>query len=376
MTKNKKILIVADLPTHPIDGGNKMCIIQNSELLRNLDYDVYFLLYHRDFIPKHQLEATMNYWGNHFLYFATPSIKRFIWKAKNRLFPRLRGNIDFYTPDSLINFINNLNETYKFTGLLVNYIWLSKLAFCSIQQKAIYTHDVFTYRAQRITSSYKWMSFKPNQEAKALQRFENILAIQNIEASFFSYLAPNSEVITIYSPAKFVSQPILANKNILFFSGAGDLNLLGIRWFINLVYPLIKTENSETKLFIGGGICTLLKDEELPDGVELKGKYEDPSDFYLLGNIVINPVYSGSGLKIKTIEALAHGKWTVTHPHSAEGLFCQHIAPLITTDKPEDFKTAIMQGFIKDNLEIQKNLCQAYINSYNNHIINAYRGIF
>ena len=376
MTNKKKILIVADLPTHPIDGGNKMCIIQNAELLRNLGYDVYFLLYNRDSIPQHQIEATKDYWGDHFLYFATTGINRFIWKVKNRFIPHLRGKVDFYTPRKLLRFVNKAHSTHKFSGMIVNYIWMSRLAECNIPTKAIYTHDVFSNRAQRIASSYKWMSFSPNEEALALQRFKYVLAIQNIEAQFFKYLTPTSEVITIYSPVNFVDQPIENNKNILFFSGGGELNLLGIRWFINEIFPLIKEIIPEAKLLIGGKICSTLNKNELPVDVELTGLYDNPSDFYAKGNIVINPIYSGSGLKIKTIEAIAHGKWVVVHPHSAEGIYKQSTAPLQVAKFKEDFAQKVFDGFNSISLELWKRDCQDYIGSYNFYISEIYKQIF
>ena len=39
----KNILIVSDQATHPVIGGNRMCIMQYAEILRKLNFCVYFL---------------------------------------------------------------------------------------------------------------------------------------------------------------------------------------------------------------------------------------------------------------------------------------------------------------------------------------------
>lgn len=50
------------------------------------------------------------------------------------------------------------------------------------------------------------------------------------------------------------------------------------------------------------------------------GLVADASAAYRLAPLAINPIRAGSGLKIKTIEALAHGRAVITSPSGAEGL--------------------------------------------------------
>lgn len=372
----KKILIAADIPTHPTNSGNKMCILQNASFLESLGFEVYFLLYCRDEFPNKDIEESKKFWGNRMFIWRETKLENIARKIKGRLVSANYSKLDFYCPRKLITYINGLAMEHRFEGLLVNYVWMSRLAYADIPHKALYTHDVFSNRAERIDSEYKWMSFSPDEESKGLKRFKNILAIQNVEASFFSYLAPASKVIPIYSPVEYIDQPSVGNKNILFFSGGGELNLLGIRWFFDKIFPLIRAKDREVRLLIGGKICNLLSTQPLPQNVKLMGLYENPSDFYINGDVVINPVYSGSGLKIKTLEALAHGKWTITHPHSAEGMYDECHVPLLSTSIPDIFANYVIEGFdntkkIKCKLE-----CEQYINALNSYIAKEYMEIF
>lgn len=374
----KRILIVSDCPTHPLTGGNRACILQNAAFLEEMGFDVHFLFVDTTRHQTTEIAQMQAFWGQRFHCFTEKRISNLLRRGKTRLSVSARSAIDNRFPKGLLAFTNRLHQSLCFDGLLVNYIWLSKLAFCNIPKKAIYTHDVFSYRNERV-GNWDWVQFTAGEEAKALRRFRNILAIQDEEAKFFRYLAPKSNVQTVYSPVKYLAQPFAGNANILFFSGNSTLNLEGIRWFILEVFPLVKKCRNNAKLLIGGKICDGLKDDILPEGVVLKGLFDNPSDFYLLGDIAVNPTRSGTGLKIKTIEAIAHGKYTVVHPHSAEGMFSAPgtTIPVFSCAEPEGFAAAIADGLsIESLIRDAKNRDAAYVEAMNRHIASVYNSIF
>ena len=47
-----------------------------------------------------------------------------------------------------------------------------------------------------------------------------------------------------------------------------------------------------------------------------------------MGDIAVNPVSRGTGLKIKTFESIAFDKVTIVNPHSMTGIFDPEHAPL------------------------------------------------
>lgn len=371
----KKILIVSDTPTHPVIGGNRMCITQNAKLLKDIGFEVFFLLYDFYGIMNADKEECEKVWGNHFFYFTPSALYKSFHRIASKLAPSLNRKIDFFCSDSLVSYINDLHSREKFNGLLVNYIWLSKLFKTNIPTKALYTHDVFSNRNERIKANYKWMYFPPNQESKALHRFENILAIQHNEAIFFKLISPISKVSTIYSPIKFDEQPITGNHNVLFFSGGGELNLLGLEWYLQNVHPLVTKSVPDYILCIGGKICDFISKCNIEKNIKLYGTFENVADFYQLGDVAINPTYSGSGLKIKTIEALSYGKYIIVHPHSAEGLFGQ--PPLIASENPEIFAQSITNCLTNTTLiKEQKSKCKQYCDSMSKYIETVYKSIF
>lgn len=373
----KKILVVSDIPSHPCLGGNQQCIMQYVENLRTLGFDVYFLLMKSYGMPLEYIPHTKKYWGDHYFEYDTPWLQVQYQRVVRRLYKDAYPAIlDFMYPWGMNAFINKLHIQYDFSGLIVNYIWMSRAAFCNIPVKALYTHDVFSDRRKKIPQQY-WYSFSEKQEARALKRFKHVLAIQDEERDFFQRIAPETNVVSVYSSFKFVDQPITGNKNILFFSGGGQLNYNGIKRFLKEVFPKVVEQDSEIKLLIGGGICKLLESEELHPNVILKGRYDNPDDFYALGDVCINPVYEGSGLKIKTFESLAHGKVTIVDPHDAIGVYDFKNAPLSITASANEFVSIIQRNL--NNFELLKENqteCLGYIDSLNNYILQQYKKIF
>lgn len=374
----KKILVASDTATHPCIGGNRKCIMQYVENLRTIGFEVFFLLIGSQELTSESIAATKRYWKENFFHYPLPAWQllgmRIFRKATRRAYP---DNIDFYPPKGIVGYVNALHAEYGFTGIIVNYIWQSKLAMCKIPVKAIFTHDVFTDREKRYRDGACWHHHSEKEEKRAVQRFPYILAIQDEERDWFQHLAPDSDTRSVYTSFPFVGQKITGNKNILFFSGKNSFNRNGIMRFVNEVFPLVVKRDNSIRLLIGGDICSVLNSGELHPNIVLKGTFDNPDDFYELGDIAINPVYEGTGLKIKTFEAIAHGKATITDPHSARGIFRPEQAPLITAETPEDYVNSIMKyiGVPEAVAEIREK-CRIYIEALDKHIEEQYRDIF
>ena len=96
-------------------------------------------------------------------------------------------------------------------------------------------------------------------------------------------------------------------------------------------------------------------------------------EFYKQGNIVVNPTLKGTGLKIKTIEAISYGKLVITSKHSSEGLYDNKDIPTFvgnsTSDFVEIFKRIESEG--KRLFEIQQLRCSQYIKDVNEYTNKA-----
>lgn len=90
----------------------------------------------------------------------------------------------------------------------------------------------------------------------------------------------------------------------LFIGSGFYANIHGISWFIENVLP-----NIEGKLLvIGKGMEILREKYKESEKLEIKGTVENIDKYYYEDNIVVSPIFYGSGMKTKTIEALMFNK--------------------------------------------------------------------
>lgn len=81
-------------------------------------------------------------------------------------------------------------------------------------------------------------------------------------------------------------------------------NIEGLCWYIENVLPCM-----QTKLVVVGKGMEFLR-SKYPDaqGLEVLGYVENLTDIYRAADFFVNPVFAGSGMKTKTVEAFQHGK--------------------------------------------------------------------
>lgn len=366
--------MVSDCPTHPTTAGNRNGILSCCRLLEKNGFNVKFL-YITNPLDK-DVPEMKGYWKENLIIYKTSILQFFIQRLLFIIAREITKNflgIDMFCPWGISSNVKQIIKQYDINSVIVNYIWLTHI-FDKIEvpNKIVFTHDVFSHKYLKGNS--RWFSFSPNVESKALQKCNKILAVQENEAVYFRFLSPLSDIHTIYCPFNFKRQLIIENNfDLLFFSGNNSHNLHGIESFISDVFVEIKKIFPNINLVIGGGICKSLISYKDDHSMRLLGMFENPDDFYALGNIVINPVFEGTGLKIKTFEAISYGKVVLAHPHSFEGVFDPTNIPMIRCESAKDYIDSIskiIKGFISIR-NIQER-CENYISNMNNFIIQEY----
>jgi glycosyltransferase involved in cell wall biosynthesis len=157
-----------------------------------------------------------------------------------------------------------------------------------------------------------------------------------------------------------------AGKNILF---AGTLswqpNEEGLAWFLKHVRPYM---DQDMRVDIVGGnppaaLCALSEE----DGCEVRwhGRVPSVTPFYQQTAVFVAPLLSGSGIKIKILNALGHGLPVVTTSVGIEG-FPQGWGDAIqVADTPEQFAAAIHRLVAdRDLWERARGAAQPYISKY------------
>lgn len=189
------------------------------------------------------------------------------------------------------------------------------------------THDLLHARAAAFhrRGEEHWLQIDRAEEAAALRAFDGVLAIQPDEAETMRRMAPDAQVLVAghcppLAASTAAAEPAAATRaNAFGFLGSANRpNADGIQWFLEACWPQIR-RSSGWRLLIAGAVADQIQASDAA-GVELLGPVDDLAGFYRRIDVFVNPVRFGSGLKIKTIEAVAAGKPVVAHTHSAAGV--------------------------------------------------------
>lgn len=191
--------------------------------------------------------------------------------------------------------------------------------------KLIDTHDVQYERQSRFhrQGEIHEIDISPAEEARALQLGDVVLAIQKTDAEKLRSLVPGKEVIVVGYPSPlYVHGPrSVGSVRIGFFGSSMLPNRHAAEKLIHRHFPPLRARfGTGVELQIFGGVCAELNQTWAGAGVTLQGFTDDLFAAYDGLDIIANPVDFGGGLKIKTVEALCHGRPLVTTAIGAEGL--------------------------------------------------------
>ena len=191
--------------------------------------------------------------------------------------------------------------------------------------KIVDTIDVMSSRAEKIGALgvQDPMGCSREEEAALLRPADVVIAIQSEEARLLRNLSPSSNVITVgmdcpTAAAIPVDRPGAA-PSVLVVGSDNASNLKGLSGFLEKAWPLIRASHPDATLRLVGNIARAVAGTP-PPGVDCAGFVGDLAREYASATLVINPVFAGTGLKIKTVEALCHGAALVTFPTGVEGI--------------------------------------------------------
>lgn len=228
-------------------------------------------------------------------------------------------------PAGLDDFVAGLAARRRLRALIVEYLWLHEAA-AKINQgtlRLLDTHDLQHRRVEEFAS--RGLTFPlqvtRDQEAAIFNRFDSVIAIQSREAALIRSMCPQLRVLTVGcsgTPAGSTGDRPVAGR-VLYVGGYNGANIDGLRRFLERVWQRVQTLYPHAHLRVCGYICRAFTGTTFTK-VEFVGHMEDTEDEYAQASVVINPSWIGTGLKIKSVEALTRGKALVTTAMGVEGL--------------------------------------------------------
>lgn len=158
---------------------------------------------------------------------------------------------------------------------------------------------------------------------------ENQLGILN------TAVVPNA----IEAPAADDIQPMSKDPFNILFCGSLSYrpNEEAVVFFVKQILPKIQQEIPDATLtVIGKGECPELSPQDL-NGVSFEGFVPSTEPYYKKAAVVIAPILSGAGSRIKIIEAMSYGCPVVSTVLGAEGIKVTHGEDILLADTADAF---------------------------------------
>ncbi len=405
----KKILIISPVPVFPWHAGNRMRIksICDALISRGCELDFYYIGFDKELSEEHYTFFNGQVLDHLIDDTATNFIKEPVLRIQEiqngiktkagylqRRFRYGKGSAKFNK--SLSDFKNIkkqrlLSEQIQnknYDAVLLNYTVYSHLfdLFDNNVIKIIDTHD-------RLSDRYKlfldegvepviWKSISSVDEKKSLSKADEILAITQKEAEYFRELIKTSKpnILTVTHLSPYDEVPLAtgrSGKTVLTVGGKSEINLNGLNWFLDKVWRHITEKFNDAELLVAGSLCEQSSSFVYNENVTLLGRFDSTQEVYDKADLCVNPIQFGTGLKIKTIEALSSGKKIITTNEGASGLERFIGKGLLMSDSSDDWIKEITSHFEGQIIGADfKEILKAEVHQYNEEALrNIYKAV-
>ncbi len=250
---------------------------------------------------------------------------------------------DDYT--EYIKTVLNLLQKNKYKFVFIDEIFGSLVLLDNVIREVIkeqglkifmQVHNIESILIQRYLKNKFYLSFFLALEKKFAEKWEQKLW-QLVDKTIFisqkdynyakNLIKDNREAFNFFFPSNAIK---LSNKidlsytsyNILHIgTGHWPPNVEGLEFFLKKVFPLIKEQEVNAKfIHIGKGIPNFLKKLGNEKDIYIYDYIEDIEPFYEKANVFVVPLLTGSGIKIKILDAMCKGLPIITTPIGIEGI--------------------------------------------------------
>ncbi len=191
-------------------------------------------------------------------------------------------------------------------------------------------------------------------EHRELAKFDRLIAINPDEKKTFESIFPSKPVhfIPAFAEASGHEGADLFwsfEYDALLVASMSNFNVTGLKWFAEKVLPTIVARKPDFRLAVAGNIIRAKGiDPKRWPSIRFLGIVPDLSGSYEATACVIAPILGGAGMKIKVVEALAHGKAIVATPKALDGIRAEDGKHLLVAEDPAAFAEAVLSTLEDD----------------------------
>ena len=181
-------------------------------------------------------------------------------------------------------------------------------------------------------------------ELEHIGDYDGVVCITRNDADYFRANGCRRPIVDIPFGVEIEELPnVEAEPASLFHIGAMDWmpNRESIQWMLDEVWPVVHREVPQARLYLAGRKMPERWMRADIEGVNVVGEVPDAMHFIASKQINVVPLLSGSGIRVKIIEAMSVGKAVVTTTVGAQGIDYTDGENLLIANTPQEFAQQI-----------------------------------
>ncbi len=355
----KILQLCSKIPFPPKDGGSiAMNILTQGLIQSGNEVDVLAIKTPKHFINTEDIDAAYRKQTKYESVFIDTSIKPM--DAFLNLFSSQSYNIvRFYSKAFEDRLIERLNTT-SFDIIQLETLWVAP--YLTTIRK--YSNAKIVLRSQNVeysiwerlaeTTKNPIKKIYLNLLAKRLKKYElnllnaydSIATITEIDAIAFKNAGCKLPIIHIpfgIDLVKYKEDKSTTEFPSIFHLGAMDWmpNCDAIKWFLEHVWVKVNQQHPDLKLYLAGrNMPEWLKQLNVKN-VVIEGEVPDSQKFINSKSIMIVPLSSGGGMRVKIIEGMALGKTIISTAIGSEGIEYENGKNMLVANTAQEFTDAI-----------------------------------
>ena len=182
-------------------------------------------------------------------------------------------------------------------------------------------------------------------ERNAVERCGTCLTVSELDAAAVRALFGAADVHVVpngVDPAYFMPSSGATDAGALLFTGRMSYgpNAEAATFFAREALPIVRGECPNARFHIVGAAPPPEVLNLASDSVAVHGRVDDVRPFFAQAEVVVAPIRSGGGTRLKVLEAAASAKAIVSTPLGVEGLAFEHNRDLLVAGTVEEFAAA------------------------------------
>lgn len=265
-----------------------------------------------------------------------------------------------WVPPGALRMFTDLLKHRHYDVVLTFYTYLA--AF--FKDRKIHAKKVYFMEDSMFLQQYAWdkdrikgisLGKLMDEEIAKIQYFDKVCCISNDERIFYEkitgkrmYFLPHlmpEHIVPVHTP--------LSDRtwDVFFIGFHNTFNVEGLQWFLEKVYPLLK---KDLRILLVGSATNDLKIKY--ENVDILPFVPDLDEIYTNVKVVICPMFQGTGMKVKVVEAMSKGLPVVCNERGVDGMPDKTMCGCLVTQNVTEFAGYINRLIENEEFYTQKSL--------------------